>query len=302
MLKLISMIGSVIDKAQKDHVTAFSAQAAFFTILSFFPFMIVLLSLTRYFPITPNDMIELVRTYLPPKYSGMVVPIIRSLNGKLTTTYMSITILTLLWSASKGILSLMTGLNTIHEIPDKRYENSYRRSYINYSNYFVLRFISSIYIGLFAIAVLFGLILLLFGNSLLIQLYRFEPVLENKHVFFATIRFFLAFFTFMVVFIIMYRFLPSENFKTKQILPGAFFSSAAWFVLSFFFSMYFDNFSFFSTMYGGLTSILLTLFWLYFCMMMLFIGAEINHYFISQSSKKPVKPRNKRHDIPYELK
>lgn len=25
MLKLISMIGSVIDKAQKDHVTAFSA-------------------------------------------------------------------------------------------------------------------------------------------------------------------------------------------------------------------------------------------------------------------------------------
>ena len=256
MLKLISMIGSVIDKAQKDHVTAFSAQAAFFTILSFFPFMIVLLSLTRYFPITPNDMIELVRTYLPPKYSGMVVPIIRSLNGKLTTTYMSITILTLLWSASKGILSLMTGLNTIHEIPEKR-------------NYFVLRFISSIYIGLFAIAVLFGLILLLFGNSLLIQLYRF---------------------------------LPSENFKTKQILPGAFFSSAAWFVLSFFFSMYFDNFSFFSTMYGGLTSILLTLFWLYFCMMMLFIGAEINHYFISQSSKKPVKPRNKRPDIPYELK
>ena len=234
MLKLISMIGSVIDKAQKDHVTAFSAQAAFFTILSFFPFMIVLLSLTRYFPITPNDMIELVRTYLPPKYSGMVVPIIRSLNGKLTTTYMSITILTLLWSASKGILSLMTGLNTIHEIPEKR-------------NYFVLRFISSI-------------------------------------------------------FIIMYRFLPSENFKTKQILPGAFFSSAAWFVLSFFFSMYFDNFSFFSTMYGGLTSILLTLFWLYFCMMMLFIGAEINHYFISQSSKKPVKPRNKRPDIPYELK
>ena len=194
MLKLISMIGSVIDKAQKDHVTAFSAQAAFFTILSFFPFMIVLLSLTRYFPITPNDMIELVRTYLPPKYSGMVVPIIRSLNGKLTTTYMSITILTLLWSASKGILSLMTGLNTIHEIPEKR-------------NYFVLRFISSIYIGLFAIAVLFGLILLLFGNSLLIQLYRFEPVLENKHVFFATIRFFLAFFTwsFLSLCIVFYQ-------------------------------------------------------------------------------------------------
>jgi membrane protein len=179
---------------------------------------------------------------------------------------------------------MMTGLNTIHEIPEKR-------------NYFVLRFISSIYIGLLAIAVLFGLILLLFGNSLLLQLYRLEPVLENKHVFFAAIRFLLAFFTFMIVFIIMYRFLPSENFKTKEILPGALFSSAAWLVLSFFFSMYFDNFSFFSTMYGGLTSILLTLFWLYFCMMMLFIGAEINHYFISQSTKS-----KKQSHIPYEIR
>ena len=88
-----------------------------------------------------------------------------------------------------------------------------------------------------------------------------------------------------------------EILKTKEILPGALFSSAAWLVLSFFFSMYFDNFSFFSTMYGGLTSILLTLFWLYFCMMMLFIGAEINHYFISQSTKS-----KKQSHIPYEIR
>ena len=122
------------------------------------------------------------------------------------------------------------------------------------------------------------------------MLYRFEPVLENKHVFFATIRFFLAFFTFMVVFIIMYRFLPSENFKTKQILPGAFFSSAAWFVLSFFFSMYFDNFSFFSTMYGGLTSILLTLFWLYFCIDDAFLSVQrSNHLFHLTIVKKACK-------------
>lgn len=273
MLKLISMIDSIIDKAQRDHITAFSAQAAFFTILSFFPFLIVLLSLMRFFPITPNDMIDLVQTYLPENYSASVVPIIRSLNGNITTTYMSFTILTLLWSASKGILSMMTGLNTIHEIPEKR-------------NYFVLRFISSIYIGLMAVAVLFGMILLLFGNSLLVQLYRFQPLLENQHVVFAVVRFLLAFFTFMIVFIILFKFLPSEKFKIMEILPGAFFSSIAWIVLSFFFSMYFDNFSIYNIMYGGLTSILLTLFWLYFCMMMFFIGAEINRYFITQRFKK----------------
>ena len=267
------MIGSIINKAQKDHITAFSAQAAFFTVLSFFPFLIVVLSLMRFFPITLQDMIDLVRNYLPEQYSGAVMPIINSLNGTLTTTYMSLTILTLLWSASKGILSMMTGLNTIHEIEEKR-------------NYFVLRFISSIYIGLMAVAVLFGMVLLLFGNSLLIQLYRFQPVLENQHLVFASIRFTLAFLIFLIVFIIMFRFLPSDNFKTKEILPGALFASIGWLILSFLFSMYFDNFSFYNIMYGGLTSILLTLLWLYFCMMILFIGAEINQYFLN--SKKNI--------------
>lgn len=267
------MIGSIINKAQKDHITAFSAQAAFFTVLSFFPFLIVVLSLMRFFPITLQDMIDLVRDYLPEQYSGAVIPIINSLNGRLTTTYMSLTILTLLWSASKGILSMMTGLNTIHEIEEKR-------------NYFVLRFISSIYIGLMAVAVLFGMVLLLFGNSLLMQLYRFQPVLENQHLVFASIRFTLAFLIFLIVFIIMFRFLPSDNFKTKEILPGALFASIGWLILSFLFSMYFDNFLFYNIMYGGLTSILLTLLWLYFCMMILFIGAEINQYFLN--SKKNI--------------
>ena len=280
MLKLISMIESIIDKAQKDHITAFSAQAAFFTILSFFPFLIVVLSLMRFFPITPEDMIELVKTYLPEQYSGAVIPIINSLNGKLTTTYMSLTILTLLWSASKGILSMMTGLNTIHEIEEKR-------------NYFVLRFISSIYIALMAVAVLFGMVLLLFGNSLLQQLYRFQPVLENQHLVFAMIRFIVAFLVFMIVFIIMFRFLPSDNFKTREILRGALLTSIGWLVLSLLLSMYFDNFTIYNIMYGGLTSILLTLLWLYFCMMILFIGAEINQYFLESRKHVSFLSRHK---------
>lgn len=275
MLKLISMVGSIIDKAQKDHITAFSSQAAFFTILSFFPFLIVLLSLMRFFPITPQDMITLVKAYLPEQYSASVIPIIKSLNGTITTTYMSFTILTLLWSASKGILSMMTGLNTINEIEEKR-------------NYFVLRFISTIYIGLIAIAVLFGMVLLLFGNTLLIHLYRFQPLLENKHLVFAVIRFLVAFFTFLLVFIVLFRFLPSENFKTMQVLPGALLSSMGWIVLSWAFSIYFDNFRIYNIMYGGLTGILLTLFWLYFCMLILFVGAELNFYIQKQKNKKPM--------------
>lgn len=91
MLKLIALLNSVIAKAQKDHITAFSAQAAFFTVLSFFPFLIVVLSLMRFVPVTPKDLIGLVNYYLPEQYSVSLVAVINSLYGKITTTYMSFT-------------------------------------------------------------------------------------------------------------------------------------------------------------------------------------------------------------------
>ncbi|MDD4370652.1 MAG: YihY/virulence factor BrkB family protein [Anaerostipes sp.] len=276
MLKLLSLIGSVIDKTQKDHVTAFSAQTAFFTVLSFFPFVIAILALMRFFPITPTDLIHLAKYYLPEQYSSSLIAIINSLYGKITTFYMSFTVITLFWSASKGILAIANGLNTIHEIEEKR-------------NYFVLRFISSVYIAIISVAVLVGLVALLFGNTLLNQLFTFEPVLGNQRLIFTCIRFLISFFVFFLVFIYVYRFLPSENLKFKEVLPGALFSTIGWMVLSLFFSLYFDNFKFFSIMYGGLTSILLTLFWLYFCMMCLFIGAEINQFFIVDKKKRNVR-------------
>lgn len=82
MLKLIALLNSVIAKAQKDHITAFSAQAAFFTVLSFFPFLIVVLSLMRFVPVTPKDLIGLVNYYLPEQYSVSLVAVINSLYGK----------------------------------------------------------------------------------------------------------------------------------------------------------------------------------------------------------------------------
>ena len=49
MLKLIALLNSVIAKAQKDHITAFSAQRIFMC-FSFFPFLIVVLAVCALFP------------------------------------------------------------------------------------------------------------------------------------------------------------------------------------------------------------------------------------------------------------
>ena len=47
-------------------------------------------------------------------------------------------------------------------------------------------------------------------------------------------------------------------------------------MISLIFSVYLDIFEGFSTMYGSLTTIILVMLWLYFCMYMILLGGVIN--------------------------
>ena len=52
---LIPLIRKFLNQLKKDAVSAYAAQAAFFIMLSVFPFFIFLLSLIQYLPITEHD-------------------------------------------------------------------------------------------------------------------------------------------------------------------------------------------------------------------------------------------------------
>ena len=62
----------------------------------------------------------------------------------------------------------------------------------------------------------------------------------------------------------------------KVQLMGAAFSAVGWMIVSWIFSVYLDIFKGFSSMYGSLTTIVLIMLWLYFCMYILLFGGEVN--------------------------
>jgi membrane protein len=61
-------------------------------------------------------------------------------------------------------------------------------------------------------------------------------------------------------------------------LPGAFFCAVAWYLFSFGVSIYVDYFHGFSG-YGSLTTIVLIMVWLYICMYILLVCAEVNNQY-----------------------
>ena len=85
----------------------------------------------------------------------------------------------------------------------------------------------------------------------------------------------LGFILLLAFFTLMYTFLPRRRVRLLHNLAGAAFSAAGWVLFSFFFSLFVDNFSNFS-LYGGLATLVILMFWLFFCMYILFLGAEVS--------------------------
>ena len=76
----------------------------------------------------------------------------------------------------------------------------------------------------------------------------------------------------------MYTMLPNKRRDFRKQIPGAAATSISWSLFSYGFSIYLTYAHGMSADYGSLTTVVIVMLWLYFCMWLLFLGAEINEY------------------------
>jgi len=79
-----------------------------------------------------------------------------------------------------------------------------------------------------------------------------------------------------IFFLIIYLVIPNRKSNFFYELPGALLSAVGWTGFSYLFSFYIDNMGNYSYTYGSLTAIIICMLWLYACMYIMFIGAEVN--------------------------
>ncbi|MDF2589896.1 MAG: putative rane protein [Anaerocolumna sp.] len=250
-------------KIKEDYVTAFSAQAAFFVIISFFPFIMFLLTLIQYLPITETTLITTLTSIFPNSVSTLIFKIVNEIYDKSSGTVISITAITALWSASRGVHAIVKGLNSVYAIKETR-------------SGLKLRIMSSIYTLAFAIMMTITLIILVFGNRLYIWIESRIPIFRNLALLIISIRTIAGLLILTVFFLLIYIVIPNRKTNLFRELPGALVSAAGWMGFSYLYSFYIDNMSNYSNTYGSLTAIVLFMLWFYFCMNILFIGGEVN--------------------------
>ncbi len=256
-----NFIKNLANSINKDNIGQISAQCSYYTILSFIPFTILLITLIQYTGIEPQTLFEFISKIIPDSINEIVVNIVQEVYSKSIGT-ISISIIFTIWSAGKGLFALTKGMQNIYKTTEEEK-----------ASYLYIRIKSILETMLFVILITIGLVLLVFGNNIRLAVDNQLQVNNAIYTINTEIVFTLATF---VIFLLLYKFMPKHKVTIKSQICGAIFSAIALNIISFVFSKYLYIFKGFSLTYGSLTTLMLIMMWTYLCFYIIFIGAELN--------------------------
>ena len=250
------------------NIGEYTAQCAYYMLLSFIPFIMLIVTLIQYTGITQDTLVSIIGTVMPATMIDTTVGIIQEVYSKSVGT-VSISAIFVLWSAKRGFHALSKGLHNIYET-----EKDY--------NYLKMQLKSLVLTVFFILAVISVLSISVFGDTILDFIKSNFDVSNIVLSAFHLTKIGIYFVLFIIV-LLMYRFVPGHKQGLKKQLPGAIVATLGWYIISWIFSIYLDTFKGFSVMYGSLTTIVLAMMWVYFCMYIILMGAEVNNFKIEKS-------------------
>lgn len=245
------------------HISAYAASAAFFMFLSLIPILLLVCSIVPYTPITEADLMEGMAQILPTSLVPLAVSTIADVYDK-SPAVISVSALVTVWSAGKGMLAIIRGLNAIHRATKPQ-------------NYIFQRIRASIYTVIMLVMILISLLLGVFGETIGNMLKRRFPDIISIKPLFSNLRILLILAVLMLFFTALFTWIPSVKLDWKTQITGAAFVSLAWSVFSYVFSVYVSNFAG-NSIYGNMTTIVMLMLWFYFIFYLLFMGALISKF------------------------
>lgn len=274
LLEFMKTLKNVLNKIQYfsqlckgNHLDSHSAAAAFFMFVAIIPFVILILAIIPYTPLTDSDILGLAEMLLPDRLDSFAVDIMNQLSNQ-SLTVLSVSALFAMWTASRSVMTIKQGLNEINGDIDTR-------------NFLVNRGFSALYTLILIVS--FMLILIL--NVVFVGVDRYVKsiidfsIIDNFSIVNVIMKL-RPFITVAIGFLLnlyFFTILPKRKMKVKEQVPGAIIVSVVWYLYSLLFGIYISKYNAYS-MYGSLAVVIIVLIWLYACMYILFLGAQFNYY------------------------
>lgn len=262
--KFYKILYSFVKQMSTKNISAFAASTAFFLFISLIPILYLVCSILPYTRLTEEAFRQSVENIAPGVVGIFLDSIIVDVYDQ-SAGVVSLAIIVMFWSAGKGMLALMRGLNAVNGVEENK-------------NYFVVRIIAAVYTVLLIAAIMISVLLNGLGKFILKLLVENIPGGSILYSLLGHLRFLYGWAILTILFMVIYSYVPGKNQRFIFQIPGAVFTAVIWSAFSWAFSVYVEYFGNFG-IYGSLATVVLVLFWFYCMCYIVMIGAHINRYF-----------------------
>ena len=252
-----------IVKVNNDDIFALGAQLAYYLILSFFPFLIFLMTLVGFSKLNSADILDGLRTILPNNVFQLVDTTVVEIVDTQNAGLLGASIVLTMWSASSGFRAVIKGVNKAYDIEE-------HRSFIKRA------FIAIFFTLALALIIMLALALLVFGELIGKYLISILPFHNIITIIWNVSRYIVVVLIMSWIFAGIYRYTPAKKIPWREVFPGAIVSTLGWIIVSLAFSYYINNIANYSRLYGSVGAVFILMTWLYITSMILILGAEIN--------------------------
>lgn len=263
MNKIKFIAKELYSRVGEHNLTGYSAQMAYFFLLSIFPFLILFFAVLGKLQITYDVVSSAYMQVMPVEAFSIIDTYIKGLLAAKLETILPFSLVASLWTASKSVNALERALNRAHEVPQ-------RRKYI-------WGRLLSVLVTLFLVLILIiALTLPSMGSNFIGWADQFVHLPIGLKYFFAYGRWIVLISFFVTILSVIYSWLPNITLTFVQVMPGVIFTMFGWSCLSVGFSVFIQYFSNISFVYGSLATIITLMIWFYFIGILIMFGAELN--------------------------
>ena len=243
-----------------------AASVSYSLILAVFPTVIFLFTLIPYIPVDnlQERIMDFMSRALPGNTFETVKTTLLDIISRPRGGVLSLGFLLALYSATSGLVALMSAFDSSHELPDNR-------------GFFKTRLVA---VGLtitLAVALILAIVGLIVGGVISDYLLRFG-ILNNVLIvnLLAVARYLIVFAVFVAAVSVIYRYGPQFDNKWAFITPGAVTASVLIVLTTLGFSYYVSNFGSYNKLYGSIGTLIALMIWINLIALLLIIGFEMN--------------------------
>lgn len=237
-------------------------QLAFFFVMSIIPLIALIGTIASQFSISIDGLIITLGNALPKDVVNLLIPIFESkeVSVNLIIFYISAFLL-----ASNGTHSMIITSNSIYKVENK--------------NYLYTRLKALVMIIVLVVLLIFLLIVPAFGDlivDIIASLIR-PQALQNLIIeLYQILKYPLSLFLIFFCIKLLYTMAPDKRIKGSDTTTGAIITTLGWIIATEIYSFYANRFASYNEFYGGISSILILMVWVYILAYIFTLGMALN--------------------------